>query len=236
MLRSICDQALQGLALCGAGPHLVLIGGEMSIRRFVQRGLPTAALTVALTACGGAGSPGAATQQPQGGGSTVPPGATAAGTPAGSGAGPVTGHVGDKLTFTEYGGAQADGTLVKVLDPVHDTDQYPAKLPAGTHWVGVELTLDNHSPDYMNEASQVDATTSAGATIMEGDPANGNSGIDGYAGCTPTDAGNEQDVQPFTHCYGFVVPDGQTLTRIGVKVGEVATFALVSDQATWTVP
>lgn len=158
----------------------------------------------------------------------------ATGAPQASGA--VIGHVGDKLTFTEYGGAQADGTLVKVFDPVTDTDQYPAQLPAGTHWVGVELTLDNHSADYMNEASQVDATTSAGATIMEGDPANGGSHIYGFAGCTPTDASNEQDVQPFTHCYGFVVPDGQTLSQVGVKVGEVATFDLVTDQAIWLVP
>lgn len=207
----------------------------MSIRTFVPR-LSIAALTVTLAACGAAGSPGAASQPAGGVGPTLPPGGTVVATPAGGGAGPVTGHVGDKLTFTEYGGAQADGTLVKVLDPVSDTDQYPATLPAGTHWVGVELTLDNHSPDYMNEASQVDATTSAGATIMEGDPANGNSGISGYAGCTPTDASDEQDVQPFTHCYGFVVPDGQTLSKVGVKVGEVATFDLVTDQAIWMVP
>jgi hypothetical protein len=208
----------------------------MSMRTFVSRCLSIAALSMVLAACAGAGSPGAASQPADGGSQTLQPGGTAAAAPAGSGAEPVTGHVGDKLTFSEYGGAQADGTLVKVLDPVTDTDQYPAVLPTGTHWVGVVLILDNHSPDYMNEASQVDATTSAGATIMEGDPANGNSGIYGYAGCTPTDAGNEQDVQPFTHCYGFVVPDGQTLTQVGVKVGEVATFDRVTDEAIWKVP
>lgn len=196
------------------------------------------AIVVVLTvtaACssGGAASTGTSNPVPT---STLAPGATTAqatGAPQASGA--VIGHVGDKLTFTERGGAQADGRLVKVLDPVTDTDRYPTKLPAGTHWVGVELTLDNHSADYMNEASQVDAITSAGVTIMEGDPAS-NTRIGGFAGCTPTDASNEQDVQPFTHCYGFVVPDGQTLVQVGVKVGEVATFDLVSDQATWLVP
>ncbi len=208
----------------------------MSMRKSTLAGLSVAALTLTLAACSAAGSTGTGSQPTGGAGPTLPAGETGVlATPAGSGSGPVIGHVGDKLTFTEYGGAQADGTLIKVFDPVTDTDQYPAQLAAGSHWVGVELTLDNHSADYMNEASQVDATTSAGATIMEGDPAS-NTRIGGFAGCTPTDASNEQDVQPFTHCYGFVVPDGQTLTQVGVKVGEVATFNLVSDQAIWMVP
>ena len=198
-----------------------------------------AAFTVILvlavaSACSGGAAPSTASNPLLPG--TLQPGATAASaTAANATNGPVTGHVGDKLTFTEVGGATADGTLVKIFDPVTDTDAHPATLPPATHWVGVEMILDNHSPDYVGESSLVDATTSAGATVLEGDPANGGSLIYGFAGCTQTD-GDEEDVQPYTHCYAFVVPDGQTITRIGVKVGESATFSVGSDQAVWMVP
>ena len=102
----------------------------MSVRRF----LAAVAICVAVAACDGAGATSAGGQPAGGAGSTLPPsGTSAAATPGGSGAAPVTGHVGDKLTFSNPGGGQVDATLVKVgveiPTPFTSTDQATWSVP-----------------------------------------------------------------------------------------------------------
>jgi hypothetical protein len=196
----------------------------MSVRRFLGVG----AICMALAACGGAAATSAGGQPAGGGGATLAPGGAGVATPAGSGAGPVTGHVGDKLSFSKADRDPVDATLVKVFDPATPTDASEAPLPSGSHWVGVEVTVDNHV-DYQNESSAFDAVTSAGSPVSE--TAGGAVLGDGFVGCTQT-AGDEQDSEVYTHCIAFVVPDGQTLTTVGIQVGLLGP----TDQATWTVP
>ena len=88
----------------------------------VRRVLSVAAMTVALAACGGAGATNGGGQPTGAAGTSLPPGGTGSTAPAGSAAGPVTGHVGDKLTFTSSGQAPVDATLVKVFDPATPND------------------------------------------------------------------------------------------------------------------
>jgi hypothetical protein len=146
------------------------------------------------------------------------------------------GHLGDTLSFQTYGGNQVEGTLVKVFDPAVGTDQYIEPLPAGYHWVGVEVTLDNHSPDYGTEGSELSAVSSDGTVLTTDDVVKDESHILGdFQGCTQTQDG-EQDVQPYTHCETFVVPDGQKLVSVSAKVGEIVTFDLENNLATWTIP
>ena len=174
------------------------------------RRLPCLALCILLvSACGGtAGSTG----QPPGSAASSQaaassPAATSQGVAVRSGA-PATGHVGDTLSFYGYGGAPAEGTLVHVFDPAVPkfADDVP---PAGTHWVGVEVTLDNHSPDFAAETSSLDGVTSAGTTVTEDDLYQGDSHIlSGFQGCTETD-GTEGTVQPFTHCQAFLLANGR---------------------------
>ncbi|HLY14543.1 MAG TPA: hypothetical protein VKR24_09335 [Candidatus Limnocylindrales bacterium] len=201
----------------------------MSVRRFLAAG----AVSLAVAACGGAAATGGAGQSAGGGaGSSLSPSGTGTAiqsqAPAGSGAGPVTGHVGDKLTFASSSGAAVDATLVKVFDPATPNADSEAPLPSASHWVGVEVTVDNHG-DYENESSNFDAVTSTGspASLTAGGAVLG----DGFTGCTQT-AGDEQDSAIYTHCVAFVVPDGQTLASVGLQVGLVGP----TDEATWTLP
>jgi hypothetical protein len=147
--------------------------------------------------------------------------------------------VGDKLTFTEFGGVDsADATLVKVFDPATPTEASTQALPSGARWVGVEIVIDNHSSDYMNQGSEVDGLLADGTRVTTDDVYQGFSRpIGAFAGCTQT-SGAEQDVQPYTHCEAFVVPDGQSLTQVGVKVGgaEISSSLVPNDQAIWAIP
>ncbi len=208
----------------------------MSVRPFVPRGLSIGALIVTMAACGAAGSPGAASQA-AGGGPTLQPGGTSVATPAGSGTGPVTGHLGDKLTFP-FLGSTVDATLVKVFDPATPNDASEAPLGTGFHWVGVEVILDNHSSDFGSEASDIDGLASDGSTVTTTDSYQGGAYSlgDGFQGCTQTD-GEEQEVQPYTHCEAFPVPDGKTLTQVGAKVGGASLDVPgAPDQVVWTIP
>ncbi len=175
-----------------------------------------------------------------GGAAATSPGDSGAGSaPSGAATGPAMGHVGDKLTFAEFGGVDsADATLVKVFDPATPTDASTQALPTGARWVGVEIVIDNHSPNFQEQGSEVDGVTSDGSTITTDDVYQSASRpIGSFAGCTQTD-GSEQDVQPYTHCEAFVVPDGQTLTQVGVKVGgaEIGSSLVPADQAVWAIP
>jgi hypothetical protein len=198
------------------------------------------ALGVALAACGGAAATSAGGQPAGGGGATLAPsGGTAAtpagtvATPAGSG-GPVTGHVGDKLTFANFANDPVDATLVKIFDPATPNKAPEAPLPPATHWVGVEVIV-NDQVDYDTDAAGFDAITSAGTTVTTTNTYQGSSTVlgDGFQGCTQT-AGTPQDFPTYTYCSAFPVPDGQTLVTVGLNV--TGAPLVKTDQATWSVP
>lgn len=163
------------------------------------------------------------------------PAATTAGTSGGPATSPeasgvATGHVGDALTFAELGGDELDVTLVRVVDPA--TSSNPNNTPpAGSHWVGLEVMVNNHSPYIAEQLAMFDGTGSDGKTI---DPTATAYSIGGFTGCTAT-AGDPQTGQPYTLCTGFLVPDGVTVTQIGARVGG-AEIGGMADQATWTNP
>lgn len=207
----------------------------MMNRGFARVGVPVA-LALALGACGAGGSAGTASLSAGGSDPAALPSATAVATPGGSN-GPVTGHVGQALTFTDYGGDTIVGTLVKVFDPAAPTDASEAPLPSATHWVGVEATIDDHAATFQDDASTFDALTSAGATVTTTDTYQGGSYVlgDGFQGCTAQIHGEQQ---PYTYCVAFPVPDGQTLTQVGVKVGgaEIGMGLVKHDQASWSIP
>ena len=198
----------------------------MSIRPPLLRAFAVVALTFAVAACGATGSSGTGSQPAGGVGPTLPPGGTVVATAAGGGAGPVTGHVGAKLTFP-FLGTTVDVTLVKVTDPVVLADDTTA--PAGTRWVGAEIIITNRSPDIASEGDGADAIGSDGQTII-GDDVLFSAG---FAGCTPT-PGDPMDVQPgepYTACMAIPVPTGITVASVGFRLGAGAV-----DQATWSIP
>ena len=170
---------------------------------------------------------------------TSPSDSGAGSAPSDAATGSVMGHMGDTLTFAEYGSGDAvDATLVQVFDPATPTSASTSSLPSGAHWVGVQVVLDNHSTDFQGQASEIDGVTSDGSNVTTDDVYQGFSRpIGSFAGCTQTDD-SEQDVQPYTHCEAFVVPDGQTLTQVGIKVGgaEIFSSLVPTDQAIWAIP
>jgi hypothetical protein len=206
----------------------------MSVRTLVSRGLPVLVTSLALAACSGGGATTGAGQPAGGAGSSQPPGATAATVPAGSAAGPVTGHVGDKLAFANFANDPVDATLVKIYDPATPNDATQKPLSPATHWVGAEITV-NDQVDYQSDAGGFDAVTSGGTTVTTQDTYQNTYVIvgGGFKGCTQTD-GIGQDVNPYTYCVAFPVPDGQTLVKVGVNV--TGAPLVKTDQATWTVP
>ena len=122
-------------------------------------------------------------------------------------------------------------TLVKVFDPATPTDASTEPLPSGARWVGVEITVDNHSPQAGSELLADDGTASDGSTLTTLDVYQSFSRpIGAFGGCTASYS-SDPDV-PFTSCDAFVVPDGQTLVKVGFNVAQLGT----SDQATWTMP
>ncbi len=256
-LSGVGDQAVWEL-LAGYFPHLGALQGQDSCELTIgggngQLSVPTtgqdvfakiddAALPGFLQELGGLCSQVFAAlgaQSQPGVGSPTPGGSGAAAPPSdASPADPVMGHVGDALTFAEFGGDAVDATLVKVFDPATPTSGTTAPLPSGARWVGVEVAVDNHSPHFQDQSSQVDGATADGSTVTTDDVYQGFSRpIGTFAGCTETD-GSEQDVQSYTHCVAFVVPDGQTLTQVGIKVGgaEIFSSLVPTDQAIWAIP
>ena len=203
----------------------------MSIPTLVPRGLVVAALTVALGACGTTGTSSTGSPPPGAAGPTLAPGATVVATPLASGA--VTGHVGDKLT---YPGSNVDlgfdATLVKVFDPATPATDITQALPSGARWVGVKVTIDNHSSQAGQDSSGLDGMASDGTALTTDDVYQGYSRpIGEFQGCTETDPFSNTDV-PYTQCEAFVVPDGQTLVQVGFRVNQLGQ----TDQVTWSVP
>ena len=202
----------------------------------VRRVLSVAAMTVALAACGGAGATNGGGQPTGVAGTSLPPGGTGSTAPAASGAGPVTGHLGDKLTFENYANDTVDATLVKIYDPATPNDPSAVPLSSATHWVGFEVIVNDRA-DYETDSGDFDAVTSAGiaengATAVGIGP-NDVPVLEGFKGCTQTD-GEPQTVTPYTYCEAFPVPDGQTLVKLGLNV--TGAPLVKTDQATWTVP
>ena len=114
------------------------------------------------------------------GGSAGSAGAQA--TPAGTGvAGRTTGHLGDTLVYTDLAGDEIDVTLIKLTDPASPTDANNAAV-AGTRWVGLEMTIDNHEVAPSDDSVQADGMGSDGQRYGF----NTSYHIGGFAGCTAT--------------------------------------------------
>ena len=199
--------------------------------------LALVALSLVVAACSASSS-----SAPAGAGAlgaSQPPADTAGmpgSAPAASGsAGPVTGHVGDKLTVIMLGGAKADLTLVKVADPATVTDATDA-APAGSRWVGLEVTAVDHSPFAAQEQVLVDGIGSDGKILTTDAIFAGFSHeIGAFAECTW--AGSIDPDQSYTMCPAFLLPTGVTLKSVGAKAGgaEIGEATAV-DQAVWMVP
>jgi hypothetical protein len=211
--------------------------------------LVTAACSGAATNAPDAGTPGAdaASTDGAGQGRGPSPATDASASAAGEdqagpvASGPVTGRVGDTLTFAEFGsGDEIEVTLDKVFDPATPASANTT-APKGARWVGLQITTVNHSPDLASQSELVDGIASDGSSLTTDDVYQGFSvPIGSFAECTQT-AGAAQDVgvgQPYTSCPAFVLPDGVTVSSVGVKVGGAEIFSSVvpTDQATWTVP
>ena len=227
-LRQDRRRPLAGLYVAPMGLRATRPSGRggvmMEIRRHVPTSLLVTAVAIVLAACGTAGSSG------NGAGSTAASGLGS--TPAAARTGPVTGHVGDKLTFSGSAGDSADATLVKVFDPATPANTSTAPLPAGARWVGIELLIDNHSPQAGGDSWVVDGKASNGSALTTDDVYQGFSRpIGAFTGCTESTSMSDPDV-PYTQCEAFVVPDGQTLVQVGYEINQFGP----TDQATWTVP
>jgi hypothetical protein len=200
--------------------------------------LALAVLSIVAVACSGASS-----NSPAGGGdvgTSVPLGATAGvpgSTPAPAGSpGVVTGHVGDKLTVIMLGGAKAELTLVKVVDPATVVHPDVDNSPAGARWVGLEVTAVDHSPFAAQEQVLVDGIGSDGNTLTTLAMFKGFSHeIGAFAECTW--AGSIDPDKSYTMCPAFLLPTGVTLKSVGAKVGGAEIFEPTAvDQAVWMVP
>ena len=207
-------------------------------RSAVRGTLALAVLSIVAVACSGASS-----NSPAGGGdvgTSVPLGATAGvpgSTPAPAGSpGVVTGHVGDKLTVIMLGGAKAELTLVKVVDPATVVHPDVDNSPAGARWVGLEVTAVDHSPFAAQEQVLVDGIGSDGNTLTTLAIFKGFSHeIGAFAECTW--AGSIDPDKSYTMCPAFLLPTGVTLKSVGAKVGGAEIFEpTATDQAMWMVP
>ncbi len=173
-------------------------------------------------ACGGAAmdSPGV------GGGPTL---ASAGASQAGAASkAATTGHLGDTLTYTDLGGDQIDVTLVKLTDAATPADANNAAV-AGSRWVGLEMTIDNHQIAPSDDSVQADGTGSDGQRYGF----NTSYHIGGFAGCTAT-VESAADGQTATFCAGFMVPTGVSVTSVGYSVAGADIGA--PDDLTWMVP
>ena len=200
--------------------------------------LALAVLSIVAVACSGASS-----NSPNGGGdggTSVPLGATGGvpgSAPAADGSpAMVTGHVGDKLTVIMLGGAKAELTLVKVVDPATVVHPDVDNSPAGARWVGLEVTAVDHSAFAGQEQVLVDGIGSDGNPLTTLATFKGFSHeIGAFKECTP--AGSIDPDASYTMCPAFLLPTGVTLKSVGAKVGgaEIGEATAV-DQAVWLVP
>ena len=97
-------------------------------------------------------------------------------------AGPVTGHVGDTLSFAELGGDKVEATLIMVIDPATEADTNNA-VPDGNRWVGLVVTIVNNSTDIAGHSASFDGLDSDGKRIDQTATAYA---IGSFTECTPT--------------------------------------------------
>jgi hypothetical protein len=170
---------------------------------------------------------------------TIPPIAIPGLPTAGSALPPATGHVGDTLRFASFDRAEIDATLAKIFDPATPTDANTSR-PSGAHWVGVEMIIVNNDTDLAGQQSILDATSSDGSLLTTDQDYHGvSTPIGDFQGCTNNP--EEMDAvqgQPYTNCKAFVVPNGESLKQVGIRVGGAELFLgqVSADQATWSVP
>ena len=202
----------------------------------------TVSMTILLTAACAAGPAAAPTDHVAAGVPTLPPLVLPGLPTVGAGAtanAPAAGHVGDTLKFAEFGSqSEIDATLVKVFDPAVPVDA-STTLPSGAHWVGVEFSITNNNSDIAGQSSTVDATASDGSQLTTDQVYQGYSHrIGDFQGCVSDVEEDATQGVPYTNCQAFVVPDGQTLKQVGLKVGgaEIYTSMVPIDQAAWLVP
>jgi hypothetical protein len=134
------------------------------------------------------------------------------------------------------GGAKAELTLVKVVDPATVVHPDVDNSPAGARWVGLEVTAVDHSPFAAQEQVLVDGIGSDGNTLTTLAMFKGFSHeIGAFAECTW--AGSIDPDKSYTMCPAFLLPTGVTLKSVGAKVGgaEIGEATAV-DQAVWMVP
>jgi hypothetical protein len=203
--------------------------------RFVARCGAALLLAASAVACNSAATPVPANGQTVAPGAATPLAGSAAPSAAGSAApsaagstGAATGHLGDTLTYTDLAGDQIDVTLVKLTDPATPSDANNAAA-AGTRWVGLEMTIDNHEVAPSDDSVQADGTGSDGQRYGF----NTSYHIGGFAGCTATvDSASAGDTATF--CAGFMVPTGVTIVSVGYSVAGADIGA--PDDLTWMVP
>ena len=198
--------------------------------------LALAVLSIVAVACSGSSS-----NSPLGGGgldTSQPPAGGVLGSTAGANGSPVvvTGHLGDKLTVIMLGGAKAELTLVKVVDPATVVHPDVDNSPAGARWVGLEVTAVDHSPFAAQEQVLVDGIGSDGNPLTTLATFKGSSHeIGAFKECTP--AGSIDPDTSYTMCPAFLLPTGVTLKSVGAKAGgaEIGETTAV-DQVIWMVP
>jgi len=207
-----------------------------SSSRTTLSALALAVLSIVAVACSGSSS-----NSPLGGGgldTSQPPAGGVLGSTAGANGSPVvvTGHLGDKLTVIMLGGAKAELTLVKVVDPATVVHPDVDNSPAGARWVGLEVTAVDHSPFAAQEQVLVDGIGSDGNPLTTLATFKGSSHeIGAFKECTP--AGSIDPDASYTMCPAFLLPTGVTLKSVGAKAGgaEIGETTAV-DQAIWMVP
>ena len=207
-----------------------------SSSRTTLSALALAVLSIVAVACSGSSS-----DSPLSGGgldTSQPPAGGVLGSTAGANGSPVvvTGHLGDKLTVIMLGGAKAELTLVKVVDPATVVHPDVDNSPAGARWVGLEVTAVDHSPFAAQEQVLVDGIGSDGNPLTTLATFKGSAHeIGAFKECTP--AGSIDPDTSYTMCPAFLLPTGVTLKSVGAKAGgaEIGETTAV-DQAIWMVP
>lgn len=141
--------------------------------------------------------------------------------------GTTTGHVGDTLTFSNLGD-QIDVTLVALIDPATVASPSSA-APAGSRWVGLKMTINDHETAPNTDSIAADGVGSDGQRYGF----NTAYSIGAFNECTPT-VNDAAAGQTATFCTGFMVPTNVAVTSVGYSVAGADYGA--DDNVTWKVP
>lgn len=138
-----------------------------------------------------------------------------------------TGHLGDTLTYRDIAGTAFDVTLLKVVDPATVPSTNAAS--AGSRWVGLVITIDDHGGPPDADSQAADGTGSDGQRYGF----NTSYHIGTFSECSPTVASAGAG-QTATFCAGFMVPTGVTVVSVGYSVAGADIGS--PDTLTWSVP